>query len=73
MSRLPVVSGRDCRRALEGAGLVLRMQEGSHMILRRNYPYPQVAVPNHKVLDRGTLPAILCAAEMTSEKFEGLL
>ena len=43
------------------------------MILRRNYPYPQVAVPNHKVLDRGTLPAILCAAEMTSEKFEGLL
>ena len=53
MSPLPVVSGRRCVRALERAGFYLRRQTGSHMILRRDKPFAQVVVPDHRVLDRG--------------------
>ncbi len=55
MSLLPVVSGRRCVRALERAGFYLRRQTGSHMILRRDKPVAQVVVPDHRVLERGTL------------------
>ena len=36
MSRLPVISGRDCVKALEKTGFHLKRQEGSHLILRRD-------------------------------------
>ncbi|MBC8444853.1 MAG: type II toxin-antitoxin system HicA family toxin, partial [Chloroflexi bacterium] len=38
MSRLPVISGRECVRALERAGFYLKRQTGSHMVLRREEP-----------------------------------
>ena len=59
MSKLPVISGRECVRALEEAGFYLKRQTGSHLILRRDEPFVQVVVPDHKVLDRGTLRAII--------------
>lgn len=52
MSSLPVVSGRECVKALEKAGFRVRRQTGSHMILRRPEPYAQVVVPGHRELDR---------------------
>ena len=55
MSSLPVISGRDCARALGKIGFHLKRQHGSHMILRRNLPFTQVVVPDHKELDRGHL------------------
>ncbi|MBC7249144.1 MAG: type II toxin-antitoxin system HicA family toxin [Anaerolineae bacterium] len=51
MSKLPVISGRECARALEGAGFYLKRQTGSHLILRRDEPFAQVVVPDHKVMD----------------------
>jgi predicted RNA binding protein YcfA (HicA-like mRNA interferase family) len=73
MSKLPRISGRECATALEKGGFVLRRQEGSHMILRRNDPFAQVVVPDHKELDRGTLRAIIRQANLTTEEFISLL
>ncbi len=73
MSPLPVVSGRGCVRALERAGFYLRRQTGSHMILRRDKPFAQVVVPDHRVLDRGTLRAIVRHAGLSVDEFVRLL
>ncbi|HNW92169.1 MAG TPA: type II toxin-antitoxin system HicA family toxin [bacterium] len=34
-------------------------QSGSHIVIRRDIPFTQLVVPNHRVLDRGTLRAII--------------
>ncbi len=73
MSRLPRISGRDCVKALGKVGFYLKRQHGSHMILRRNNPFAQVVVPNHKELDRGTLSAIIRQAELGVDEFVRLL
>jgi predicted RNA binding protein YcfA (HicA-like mRNA interferase family) len=73
MSKLPVVSGRECVRALERAGFYVKRQTGSHIILRRDEPFAQVVVPDHKVLDRGTLRAIIRQAGLTVDEFVDLL
>ena len=67
MSKLPRISGRECVRALEKAGFFIRRQEGSHIILRRNEPFAQLVVPDHKELDRGTLRAIIRQSGLTVE------
>ena len=69
MSRLPVLSGRDCVRVLEKIGFFFKRQEGSHIIMRRQNPFDQVVVPDHKVLDRGTLRAIIRQAGLSIEEF----
>lgn len=73
MSKLPVISGRECVRSLERAGFYLKRQTGSHLILRRNEPFAQVVVPDHKVLDRGTLRAIIRQAGLSVDEFVDLL
>jgi len=73
MSRLPQVSGRACVKALEKLGFVMKRQEGSHIILRRNHPFAQLVVPDHKILDRGTLRAIIRQAGLSVEEFLGQL
>ncbi len=73
MSKLPRISGRECVKALERAGFYFKHQEGSHIILRRDSPYAQVVVPDHKELDRGTLRSILRFAGLTLEQFVDLL
>jgi predicted RNA binding protein YcfA (HicA-like mRNA interferase family) len=55
MIKLPRISGRECVRGLEKAGFLFKRQQGSHIILRRNDPFSQIVVPDHKELDRGTL------------------
>ena len=52
MTKLPRVSGLECAKALAKVGFSLRRQEGSHMILRREGPFAQVVVPDHRELDR---------------------
>ena len=73
VSKLPSVSGRDCLKALEKAGFRLRRQEGSHIILRRDDPFAQVVVPDHRELDRGTLRAILRGAGISVDEFIAFL
>lgn len=73
MSKLPKISGRDCMKALNRAGFYLKRQSGSHMILRRDDPFAQLVVPDHKELDRGTLRAIIRQAGLSVEQFVELL
>lgn len=73
MSNLPVISGYECIKALEKAGFYFKRQESSHIVLRREDPFAQVVVPNHKELDRGTLRAIVRQAGLSVEEFMKLL
>jgi predicted RNA binding protein YcfA (HicA-like mRNA interferase family) len=73
MTKLPVISGRDCVKALERTGFYFKRQEGSHIILRRESPFAQVVVPDHRELDRGTLRSIIRQAGLTVEEFARLL
>jgi predicted RNA binding protein YcfA (HicA-like mRNA interferase family) len=73
MSSLPQISGRDCIKALGKAGFYMKRQQGSHMVLRRDEPFGQVVVPDHKQLDRGTLRAIIRQAGLTVDEFVKLL
>ncbi|MDJ0633813.1 MAG: type II toxin-antitoxin system HicA family toxin [Xenococcaceae cyanobacterium MO_188.B29] len=73
MSKLPVVSGSECIKALEKVGFAIARQRGSHIVLVRENPKNTVIVPNHKELDRGTLRAIIRQAELTVDEFIQLL
>jgi predicted RNA binding protein YcfA (HicA-like mRNA interferase family) len=73
MSKLPVVSGAQCVKALVKAGFVVYRQRGSHITLVRVEPSAQTTVPNHKELDRGTLRAIIRQAGLSVDEFIGLL
>ncbi len=73
MSTLPSISGRECVKALTKMGFYLKRQEGSHMVLRRDDPFAQVIVPDHKELDRGTLRAIIRQAGLNVDEFTRLL
>ena len=73
MSRLPRLSGSDCVKALGKAGFYFKRQRGSHLILRRDAPFAQVIVPNHRELAKGTLRSIIRQAGLEVEEFEGLL
>jgi len=69
VSRLPRVSGRECVAALGRLGFYVKRRESSHLVLRRDVPFCQVVVPDHKELDRGTLHAILRRAGVTVDEF----
>jgi predicted RNA binding protein YcfA (HicA-like mRNA interferase family) len=49
MSKLPVISGHECIKALEKAGFYFKRQEGSHIVMRRDDPFGQVVVPDHRI------------------------
>jgi len=73
MTKLPRISGRTCVTALLKVGFSVKRQQGSHMILRRDAPFAQVVVPEHRELDTGTLRAILRQANLSPEEFQKLL
>jgi len=69
MSKLHVISGKDCVKVLEKIGFTVKRQEGSHIVMRRENPFNQLVVPNHKTLDRGTLRAIIRQADLSVSDF----
>ena len=73
MSELPQLSGRDCVNALTKVGFRQKRQHGSHIILRRDEPFAQLVVPDHKELDRGMLRAIIRQASLSVDEFNALL
>jgi predicted RNA binding protein YcfA (HicA-like mRNA interferase family) len=52
VSKLPVVSGAECVKALGKIGFEVYRQRGSHIVLVRKSPPTQTTIPNHKELDR---------------------
>ena len=73
MSKLPLISARKCIKALHKAGFYFVRQKGSNVYLRRDEPFAQVSVPNHRELHNGTLKGILNDAGLTVDEFIGLL
>ena len=73
MSKLPRISGRECVNALLKAGFYRKRQTGSPSCSRRDDPFCQVVVPDHQELDRGTLHAIIRAADLSLDEFINLL
>ena len=73
MSRLPVISGADCVKALGKIGFEVYRQRGSHIVVVRKSPPTQTTIPNHRELDRGTLRAIIRQTGLTVEEFTALL
>jgi len=73
MSKLPQVSGAELVRALEKLGFRVRRRHGSHIIMRRDDPYSQTVVPDHRQIDRGTLRAILRQTDISAEELARML
>ena len=73
MSRLPRVSGREVVAALQRIGFRLRRQHGSHLIMRRDVPFAQTVVPDHREVDTGTLRAILRQTGIGVDEFLKML
>lgn len=69
MSKLPRLSGQECVARLLRLGFRVVRQRGSHIVMRRDAPFAQVTVPDHKELDRGTLRAIIRQAGLSVEEF----
>lgn len=73
MPKLPVVSARECIRALEKTGYYVQRQKGSHITMRRDSPRGRVTIPNHKELKPGMLRRIIRDADLTVQEFVDLL
>jgi len=75
MPRLPVVTGRDTRKALEKAGFVVIRVKGSHHFMRRPGDSKGVPVPIHgsRDLPPGMLRAIIDQAGLSVDEFIALL
>ena len=70
MSKLPRgLSGKEVVRGLEKAGFYVKRRKGSHIVLRRDNPFAQVVVPDHKSIDTGTLASILDGAGLSTDEF----
>ena len=75
MPKLPVnLSGHDVVTAFSRLGYEADHQTGSHIILRQQKPpHRRLTVPNHKILAKGTLRAIIKQAGLSREDFMALL
>ena len=71
--KLPIISGKKCVKALTKAGFYILRRKSTHIIMRRDNPFAQITVPDHKTLDRGMLRAIIRDAGLTIEEFNRLL
>lgn len=70
MSKLPrSISGSELVKALQKTGFYIKRRKGSHIVLRRDEPFSQVVVPDHKSVDTGTLASILNGANLSVEDF----
>ncbi len=72
MTRLPVVSGDECIKALQRLGYTIVRTRGSHVWLRCPGKAP-VPVPRHRELGHGLLRKIINTAEINIDEFISLL
>ncbi len=69
MAALPVVSGRDVVKALEGLGWTVVRQRSSHIILIHPDHIVTLSVPDHKEVAKGTLRGLIRMANLTVAEF----
>jgi predicted RNA binding protein YcfA (HicA-like mRNA interferase family) len=72
MTRLPIISGDDCIKALQKLGYQIVRTRGSHtwLVCRGRSPIP---VPRHRELGRGILRKIIRTADISVDEFIRLL
>jgi len=74
MPKLPIISGQKVVKVLVKSGYKVDHQTGSHIILRqKEEPHRRLTVPNHRIIAKGTLRAIIRQAGLTREEFLALL
>ena len=73
MPPLPIISGRQARRAFEQAGWLFSRQRGSHMVLTKPGVPANLSIPDHRELDRGLLRGLIRDAGLAVEQFSALL
>ncbi len=69
LPELPVVSGRQARRAFEEHGWIFQRQTASHMILTKPGSIVSLSIPDHDELARGTLRKLVRLAGLSVEDF----
>jgi len=72
MTKLPVISGKKLIKSLSKIGYYVKSQKGSHIHMKHPFR-PPLTVPNHKVIKKGTLKAILDAANIDVDEFIKIL
>lgn len=75
MDKLPQLSGKQMGRILVRLGFYLKSQKGSHMkfVRERDMRKEIIIVPNHKVLQKGTLNDILKKADIRNDDLSKLM
>ncbi len=73
MPHLPVISGREARKAFEKNGWRFDRQRGSHMVLTKLGVFVNLSIPDHRELDRGLLRGLIRDSGLTVEQFSKLL
>jgi predicted RNA binding protein YcfA (HicA-like mRNA interferase family) len=70
---LPVISGKQIVKILIEQGWYISRQRGSHVMMKKAGVFFTVSVPQHKILDKGTLSGILDDVGLSQEEFRKLL
>jgi len=69
MPALPVVSGREVVKALEGLGWTLVRPSSSHIIMTHPDHIVTLSIPDHKEVHNGTLRGLIRSAGLTAAEF----
>lgn len=67
--QIPVIDGKEVRKAFEKKGWECVRQRGSHMIMVKAGSIATLSVPNHKPVARGTLRSLIRASGLTVDEF----
>lgn len=72
--KLPVISGEEAIKAFEKAGWCIeRRSRSRHIIMKKPGMRTTLSIPEHKVLDRGLLRALIRDAYLSVGEFNKLL
>ena len=69
MASLPVLSGREVKKAFESFGWNVARQSSSHIIMTKEGQTVTLSIPDHKEVAKGTLRSLIRAANLTVDEF----
>ena len=69
MPPIPLARPREVIRAFEKLGWRVVRQKGSHIMLSKTGQVATLSVPDHPVVARGTLRALIARAGLTVDEF----
>ena len=74
MAKLPVISGKEAVGAFKKDGWkIVRRAKSRHIIMKKKGMLTTLSIPEHKILDRGLLRALIRDAYISTNKFNELL